>query len=378
MTILQLQRRLAEVGRIRIGQQVNGNGKMRPEKLDTFRLTSSDKVKIDYAAALYGGEVQPWQAPAGPQWEVITQTAALDVIVPPSDMAFSQHFELWSAGGCQRRCDGRTESITQGGCLCDPDDRDCDIHTRLSVMLRDLPGLGVWRLDTSGYNAAVELQGAVQVIQLAAGKGHMLPARLRLEQRMVKRQVDGKPQTRRFVVPVLDVEVSPGQLIAGTVESRVDLTTGEIETGPRELPGRDGRTHLTPVPAALPQWPTLSIAEQAAQVDQEPRRPTRSNAAQPLPATGLKPRTAQQAAADQPQPQEQPPPPRAQSTGQLKKMQILFKERGIEGHDARTQFAGTAIGRELKSTADMTYDETGTVIDYLERGPQQQTISDPA
>jgi hypothetical protein len=365
MMIIDLQRRLAEVGRIRIGQQVNGNGKMRPEKLDTFRLTSPDKQKIDHAAQLFGGEVQPWQAPAGPQWEVITTTAALDVIVPPSDMAFSQHFELWSAGGCQRRCDGRTESITQGGCLCDPDDRDCDIHTRLSVMLRDLPGLGVWRLDTSGYNAAVELQGAVQVIQLAAGKGHMLPARLRLEQRMVKRQVDGKPQTRRFVVPVLDVEVSPGQLIAGTVESRVDLTTGEIEAGPRELPGRDGRTHLTPVPAALPQWPTSSIAEQAAQVDQEPRKPARRNAAQPLPATGLKPRTAQQAATDQAQPEPEPAGDGI-TAKQLGKMGALMREVEITDHDNAVAYVSKVIGREIQTRNDLTKAEASQVIDALQ------------
>src|SRR6266849_1493437 len=217
MPIIDLQRRIAEIGRIRIGQQVpTANGKTRPEKLETFRLTSPDKIRIEQASQLFGGNPCQWLAPAAQPWEVITTATALDVIVPPSDIAFSQWYELWSAGGCQRRCDGHNESISEGRCLCDPENRECDIHTRLSVLLKDLPGLGVWRVDTQGYYAAVELQGAVEVIQIAAGRGQMLPARLRLEQRAVKRPGE---QTRRFAVPVLDIEMSPGQLLTPAAES---------------------------------------------------------------------------------------------------------------------------------------------------------------
>lgn len=284
--IIDLQRRLAEAGRIRIGQQVpTDNGKTRPEKLETFRLTSADPHRIKLAASIYGGEPKPWQAPAGQQWEVITDASALDVIVPPLDMSFSQYYEMWSAGGCQRRCDGRSESISDGPCICDPDNRDCDIHTRLSVMLRDLPGLGVWRIDTQGYFAAVELQGAVEVIQMAAGRGQMLPARLRLEQRQVKRP--GQP-TRRFAVPVLDIEMSPGQLMDGDTQVR-ELAAA----APREL---DGSARLTPVPPTVPVAPVASVANQVAAVSEPAPKKPRRNAAQPIPATGLQPRTAAEAA----------------------------------------------------------------------------------
>jgi hypothetical protein len=149
VSILDLQRGIAEAGRIRIGQQVpTSGGRTRPEKLSAFRLTSPDRRRIEEAAGLFGGTVTPWEAPAGKQWQVFTAAAEMDVIVPPSAMAFSQHYELWSAGGCSRRCDGQTESLSQQVCLCDPEDRECDIHTRLSVMIRDLPGLALWRLDT--------------------------------------------------------------------------------------------------------------------------------------------------------------------------------------------------------------------------------------
>lgn len=354
MSIINLQRRIAEIGRIRIGQQVpTSNGKTRPAKLTTFRLTSADKVRIDQAATLYGGQTQQWQAPAGPQWEVITQTDALDVIVPPSDMAFSQHYELWSAGGCQRRCDGRSEAISQGPCLCDPDARDCDIHTRLSALLRDLPGLGVWRIDTSGYYAAVELQGAVEVIQMAAGRGQMLPARLRLEQRQVKRIIDGKPQTRNFPVPVLDIEVSPGQLMLGT------RTPLELDAAPPAA--IDGAARLTPVPAALPSGPARSIAEQVAQVDEEPST-RRKNGAQPIPETGLQPRTAAEAAADVPAVE-------GVTQAQIRKMNVLFNGRGLGGdanRDLRLAYSEDIVGHPIESSKKLTKAEMSKVIDALE------------
>ncbi len=93
-TLIGIQRRLAEVGRIRIGQKVPTSGeKTRPEKLTTFRLTSPDRRRIEQAAGMYGGRPEPWTAPAGDQWEVVTETDTLDVVVPPTAMAFSQFYE---------------------------------------------------------------------------------------------------------------------------------------------------------------------------------------------------------------------------------------------------------------------------------------------
>lgn len=274
MPIIDLQRGIVEAGRIRIGQQVpTTGGRTRPEKLTTFRLTSSDKRRIEQAAALFGGKVEAWEAPAGPQWQVITTSDSLEVIIPPSDLSFSQNYELWSAGGAQRRCNGVTEQISQQPCRCDPEARECDIHSRLSVLIRDLPGLGVWRLDTSGWYAAKELAGAVQIIQLAAGVGTLLPARLRLEQRSAKRpDAKGKPQTLRYAVPVLDIEVTPAQLLAGQAG-------GE----PLQLVAQGAP--LTPVPQLAPP----SIAEQSAP---PPARPPRKGAGPELPASGRRRNTA--------------------------------------------------------------------------------------
>ena len=62
MPILNLQRQLRELGRIRTGIQVStSGGKRRPSKLETFRLTSGARELIEAAAEAYGGTVTPWQ-----------------------------------------------------------------------------------------------------------------------------------------------------------------------------------------------------------------------------------------------------------------------------------------------------------------------------
>ena len=296
MTILQLQRRIQEAGRLRIGQQVpTGNGKTRPAKLETWRVTSADKARIEAIAELYGGTPRQWDAPAGSQWEVVTETDALPIIVPPSDLAFSQHMELWSAGGCQRRCDGVTEQIGDQPCVCDPDAPECSIHTRLSVMLRDVPGLGVYRLDTQGYYAAVELQGAIEIVQMAAARGTMIPARLRLEQRQTKRPGQG---TRKFAVPVIDLEVSPAQLLGGHVSGAIGAGDGGgLAALPQAQPAdEEPPALLTPVPPSMPERPAAPVADQAKAAGQV-KGPKRAGASATIPSTGLKPRTAAQAEA---------------------------------------------------------------------------------
>jgi hypothetical protein len=410
--IVDLQRRLHECGRIRIGQQVpvGKTGKTRPTKLGTFRLTSPDKQRIINAANLYGGTPQQWQAPAGPQYEVITTTDRLNVVVPPSDLAFSQHYELWSGGGCLRRCDGRTATYStdgamiEGDCLCDPDNRECAVHTRLSVMLAELAGLGLWRLDTQGWNAALELQGAVDVLQLAAGRGVMLPAQLRLEQRMTKRPGQ---QTRRFAVPVLDVDITPAQLV-GRPSAATPLAIGPVGGG--LTPDKNGAgapsASLTPVPDTVPQRPTPSIAEQVA--PPPPRKRTGRSAA-PIPATGLAPRTTTQVAAggvfdgiDQypdpqsPDPHQHPNPAEGQRPGhdprtlpaespdlcdpatrpnpdeapmiskpQLVKLHILLKENELGDRDTGLAWLSEAVGHQLDSSKALTQAEAHQVIDIL-------------
>lgn len=387
MSILGLQRRIAEVGRIRIGQQVpTQSGKTRPAKLDTFRITSSDRQRIEQIARMYGGQVQPWKSPNGDQWEVITDTDVLPVIVPPAIMAFSQCFEQWSAGGCVKRCDGQHEAISDGPCLCDPDNRECDIHTRLSVMLKDVPGLGVYRIDSSGYYAAVELSGAVEIISMAVSRGQMLPARLRLEQRSVKRQHNGKPETRRFPVPVLDIDIAPGQLILGTASPDMELTQLE---DPRP-PSQDAITAAAPRKTIAEQIADDNV--EFAKAKQQPaelpapapypspvhapaQRPSRRAPA--IPATGVKPRTAAQVKA------AALPPSNLISEGQRKFLYALLTRNGLAGEENRERALeayAKILGHPVKSTRDLTVDEGSQLIDTfrkLDLAYSEKNLEDP-
>ena len=287
--ILDLQQRMMEKGRIRLGHKVTGVTKAgknytRPAKLETFKLTSADEATVHDAADLYGGQVEPFNAG---EYGVVTDAVALNVILVPGEMGWSQWREMWGNKVCHRRCDGQRETISDGLCQCpaDPAERAaqaaqgkaCKDTTRLSVMLPDLPGLGLWRLESHGYYAATELAGTIAILSMLA-PGTLVRGRLLAEQRSVTRIApDGTVKTNNFVVPVLDLpDVRLSELVAPDGGVGVQL----------EAPTRRG---LTPVPVAeLPEGPRPSIAEQVAAVPDKPK--PRKNAAAQLPATGLKPR----------------------------------------------------------------------------------------
>lgn len=210
--ILTIQRRMMELGRIRLGDK---GPKGEPRKLTQFRLTSASLALLEAAAAEYGGIAQPWvNAPDEGYFELYTEADQLDILLPPVFSAadgepttsWSQWFEQWSGGGCQRRCDGVTELLSGKPCLCaaeghDNGERPCKITTRVNMILPKIPGVGVWRLESHGMYAAVLLPGTLDLLQMAASEGQFIPAVLRIEQRTKK--ADG--QTRKFIVPVIDL-----------------------------------------------------------------------------------------------------------------------------------------------------------------------------
>lgn len=289
MPLLDVQRKGQQIGRIRIGQQVaTSKGGMRPARLDTFRFTTQSKVTADAIAELYGGEVREWRG----QHEVITGKSEIYVTVPPRDQVVTQHYEMWTAGGCQRRCDSRTEQISGKPCLCphaaNPEDEDevaraaldraalasknppqaCKPVTRISVMIPDLPGLGIFRLDTGSYYAAVEIGDAAHVLQAARDRGVLIPAVLRIDQR--SRVVNG--ETKKYPVPVLDVTVTFRQIVSGALEAGGIMA--QLPPAPGEPPRALTAAPATPPPPAEDDDPNDTLARRI-QADAKATRDSR-------------------------------------------------------------------------------------------------------
>ena len=231
--IRSLTQRLPEAGRIRIGAKVGSGGKTRPSSIDTFRFTSQDREAIDQVAARYGGEVTPWSDGHGTQWQVTTQANEIGIVLPSDPLGGTPIYELWSGGGCQRRCDGETaevpghDGMVETACICaSKEAMECKPKVRLNVVLPDIKFAGTWRLETSSWNAVHELPGMVAMIQ-SLQSGGLTRGLLALEQRQSK---SGK-QTKNFVVPVLRVADSLEQLASGAAQVRA-LSPGASPTDP--------------------------------------------------------------------------------------------------------------------------------------------------
>jgi hypothetical protein len=241
--LLNIQRRAAEHGRLRTGY-TQGN---RPVRSATWVVTSHSEEHVRAAAALWGGAAEQWSPlnSTTPQWRVITKAASIEALITPGD-PLNQYNELWSAGGCQRRCDGATELLSRKPCLCaarfgedwhqQKKGTVCSATSRLNVMLPDLSGMGMWRAETHSFYAASEWGGMVDMVLKGTGGDGFVPVTLRIEPRQVVRE----GQTKKFPVVVVELRgVTPRQALAGPLTAAVALDpTGQraraaIEAAPR-------------------------------------------------------------------------------------------------------------------------------------------------
>jgi hypothetical protein len=235
--VLDRQTQLHEDGRIRIGHKIAGTtreGKeyTRPAMLDKFRLTTSNRLMLEHAATIFGGTVQPWSEKPG-EYELYTERTELRVAVSAIH-SLSQSYELWSGGGCVRRCDGemchfvktsgkgKDQKIVEEGdapCMCDRDVREagtdpkgtCKFKTRLSVMLTELPALGRWRLETSGKMAGDEIPEILSMMEHLGFSSGPVFCVLTLTQKEISKVGQA---AKNFVVPVLSLDPNPPSMAA--------------------------------------------------------------------------------------------------------------------------------------------------------------------
>lgn len=210
-------RRMVEHGRIRLGVK---SGKAM-KSIDTFRFTSPDRTAIEQLAEQFGGECVPWSDPkASPvnQFEVITKATEIPVWVLPDGLSVA--YEMWSGGGCVRRCDGvECETSTRSfdadyepvmvPCICSRDGKlACRPYTRMAVVIPSIRFGGSWRLESKGWNAAEELPAMADMIKQLQTTG-TLRGLLRLE----RRQSQGG--RRKFIVPTLAIDLTADEILSG-------------------------------------------------------------------------------------------------------------------------------------------------------------------
>lgn len=236
MTIVpidSIDRRPPEAGRIRTGQKTGKAMKA----LDVFRFTSPHRDAIEQLAQQYGGVVEPWNDPSARianQFEVVTTTSSIEIMLP--DEALSCWYELWSGGGCVRRCDGNQATVTVSSgpdgdaqeqlvpCICQRNAlAECRPYTRLNVVLPNVNFYGYWRLESKGWNAMKELPGMTDLISYMASKGTMVRSLLSLQQRTSMHN----GRKRHFIVPQLGMIHTPAELMSGDATARPQLSQNE-------------------------------------------------------------------------------------------------------------------------------------------------------
>lgn len=275
--ILDRQKQLAEQGRLRLGYtkpatKRDGTPTTRPVASHTWIVTSDNRDHVARAAEMWGGEVEHWQ-PMGngaKQWRVITETNAVPAILPPGD-PLSESYEMWSAGGCQRRCNGATEEFSGSPCMCLAQHGEkwyelsarqvCQSKSRLKVLLPDMEGLGAWRMETGSYYGAITIAGMVDIIRGVVGEQMLVPVWLRIkpETRVAR------GETKQFVIPVLELRgVSAGALLSGEAEKHGSLILNDPTRTPRELEqSRSGEDTTQPAEAPSAPLPTIDDIEAA-------------------------------------------------------------------------------------------------------------------
>ncbi|WP_029421727.1 hypothetical protein [Alicyclobacillus macrosporangiidus] len=182
--------RVPRVGKIHLGiRTTNNEGKEYPKAVDYFVVKPDESTSEAAAAAfhsVYGDKPQE-----------------ITVAFPTNDpeQFFPQYLAAYQGGGGKYKLfckgDGETASRSdgQGGrvqiqCLY----KDCPIYQqgkckeigRLQFFLPDVPGIGVWQIDTSSYHTTSNLNGSIQMIRaLTGGRIAMIPLKLRIVPKVV-------------------------------------------------------------------------------------------------------------------------------------------------------------------------------------------------
>ena len=201
---LSEQRRLPRLGKIHLGHKVpnkSGDGE-HPEATDFFVLPPE-------LESIFGKKV-----------------TSLPIMIPIEDDEYwcNQYYKRYSktrglvcrgdGEKCRRMLDAKTgaiadrttkEIVWKEGMLCDgvncPDyqSKACKETMNLQFIMPDVPGLGVWQIDTSSINSIRNINSAAAMVRAVYKRLVFIPLSLTLEPVEVVNPDDGKKKTVRVL-----------------------------------------------------------------------------------------------------------------------------------------------------------------------------------
>lgn len=156
------------IGKIRLGHSVETGDRDRfgdpitRAIADDHFVVSADEAEITSAET-----VAAFTAVYGPEPR---QVRAMLLGATPEDN-LEGAYRLYGKSKLKRRCDGETcsERTATGGwaekpCVCDPEKRSCTLTWTLHVLLPDVPGFGVWQVDTGSEISVRRMTGFLQTL----------------------------------------------------------------------------------------------------------------------------------------------------------------------------------------------------------------------
>lgn len=277
---LSEKRMIPRLGKIRLGiKKTNANGKEYPVATDYFVLPKDHPNYPDLVNA-YG------EFPK-----------SLNILIPTEDEEkwCSQYYRCYSRSrGLVCKGDGETatrmvakgtdqlawkdaKEVEMKDIACTG--RECEIYMKkncneimnMQFMLPEIPGLGVWQIDTTSINSIRNINSAAELIQLIYHKIAMIPLTLTLEPREVNNPDDGKKKTVHVLNLRVNMKLSELAIAARQQSEQFMLPIGDTEPpddGMRFAPDFDPITPDTHTPEENIRdlWPDAKPAAKPVEV----------------------------------------------------------------------------------------------------------------
>lgn len=115
----------------------------------------------------------------------------------------------------------------------------CGEQMNLQVIIPEVPGLGVWQIDTGSKNSIININSCAKIIKMAFGRLSRIPLTLSLEPAEVKNPENGKRQTVYVLHLRANVTLAELATSAKAIDKAFLLTSPEFEEQLTEQTERD-------------------------------------------------------------------------------------------------------------------------------------------